>query len=404
MGDINKMIQWFKNREGKVSYNQNARLGPNSFDCSSAVYFALVDGGFIPAGSMGWTGSLQDTTLPPIANKISRAECRRGDIFLSKYWANDGHTGVFLDNGTIIHCNAYDNNIRSTVADGRMGPSPTEYYRLNNTTDSGGTYTGGSLVNAGKSISEENIRLIISAVKQYKIKPSFMIAQMFIESHWGDPSISIVGSKDNNWAGISEPFNVPSDLGIQMSRGSARPSGEGGYYVHFSTINDFFKAYAFILSKRNGLYNVEGSNSIEEYCKGLFRIGGANADYASTGYQNYYNMLITTYNTINQQNPGKLAQIDSSNGNNTNNQGGKTTMQCIYWRPSQTTAGQNNAYYFDGTSSKYLDHPDQIKIIEQIYKDNNGKDIPTYHFDGKTPWYTRIEQISGKKPVSGALG
>ncbi|MGM0155371.1 hypothetical protein IGK30_003237 [Enterococcus sp. AZ178] len=135
MGSINNMIQWFKDREGKVSYSQDGRLGPNSYDCSSAVYFALIAGGFIPEGSMGWTGSLHDTTLPPIAKKISRSECRRGDIFLSKYWANDGHTGVFLDNSTIIHCNAYDNNIRTTVADGRMGPSPTEYYRLNDTND-----------------------------------------------------------------------------------------------------------------------------------------------------------------------------------------------------------------------------------------------------------------------------
>lgn len=135
MGSINNMIQWFKDREGKVSYSQDGRLGPNSYDCSSAVYFALIAGGFIPEGSMGWTGSLHDTTLPPIAKKISRSECCRGDIFLSKYWANDGHTGVFLDNSTIIHCNAYDNNIRTTVADGRMGPSPTEYYRLNDTND-----------------------------------------------------------------------------------------------------------------------------------------------------------------------------------------------------------------------------------------------------------------------------
>ncbi|MGF1931541.1 hypothetical protein HED39_10585 [Enterococcus casseliflavus] len=226
MGSINNMIQWFKDREGKVSYSQSGRLGPNSYDCSSAVYFALAEGGFISFGSMGWTGSLHDTTLPSIAKKISREECRRGDIFLSKYWANDGHTGVFLDNATIIHCNAFDNNIRTTVADGRMGPVPTEYYRLNNADDE----------NKPDTESEE------------------------------------------------------------------------------------------------------------------------------------------------------------------------TTMQCIYWRPSQTTAGQNNAYYFDGTSSKFLDHPDQITIIERIYKDNNGKSIPTYHFDGKLPWYTRIEQISGKKPVAGALG
>lgn len=118
MGDINKMIQWMKDREGKVTYSQGNRGGPNSYDCSSAVYFALIAGGFIPSGSMGWTGSLHDTTLPPISTKIARSECRKGDIFLSKYWANDGHTGIFIDNQTIIHCSYGRNGIYTTPAAG----------------------------------------------------------------------------------------------------------------------------------------------------------------------------------------------------------------------------------------------------------------------------------------------
>ena len=59
-------------------------------------------------------------------------------------------------------------------------------------------YNLGSLVNAGKSISEQNIKRIIQHSKKYQLKPSFLIVQMFIESHWGDPNISIVGSIDNN--------------------------------------------------------------------------------------------------------------------------------------------------------------------------------------------------------------
>lgn len=54
-----------------------------------------------------------------------------------------------------------------------------------------------------------------------------MIAQMFVESHWGDPNTSLVGSVDNNWAGISLPFNIPADLQVNMSQGTARPSNEG---------------------------------------------------------------------------------------------------------------------------------------------------------------------------------
>lgn len=44
-------------------------------------------------------------------------------------------------------------------------------------------YNLGSLINAGKSISEQNINRIIQHSKKYQLKPSFLIAQMFIESH-----------------------------------------------------------------------------------------------------------------------------------------------------------------------------------------------------------------------------
>ena len=39
-------IQWFEARKGKVVYSMSARLGPNSYDCSSAVYLSLIAGGF----------------------------------------------------------------------------------------------------------------------------------------------------------------------------------------------------------------------------------------------------------------------------------------------------------------------------------------------------------------------
>ncbi|MHC5250460.1 phage tail tip lysozyme [Enterococcus sp. HY326] len=81
---------------------------------------------------------------------------------------------------------------------------------------------------------------------------------------------------------------------------------------------------------------------------------------------------------------------------------GETTMQCIYWRPNGK--GSSDGYYFDGTSAKYIAHGDEIVILKRIYKDNNGKDMPEYVFNGNLPWYTRLEQISGQKPVAGILG
>lgn len=179
-------------------------------------------------------------------------------------------------------------------------------------------YNGGSLNNDGYTLSQNNIRLVIKHAQKFNMKPSFLITQMFIESHWGDPDTSTVGSVDNNWSGISEPFEVPEDLNIKMRRGTARPSAEGGYYIHFETLEDFFKGYTFLLSNRNGIYKVQGATTIEDYCKGLFRIGGATSDYAASGYQHYYSLLVPTYNAIKEQNPGKLEEIDNSSSSDDN--------------------------------------------------------------------------------------
>lgn len=143
LGSIDKMIQWFRDREGKVTYSMTNRLGPNSYDCSSSVYFSLIAGGFLPAGSMGNTESLyglEGRLLQP----ITRGAVRRGDIFVSgikgSSGGSDGHTGIFLDNQTIIHATkseAYGiNGIVTTKAQGWMGDYsglPVYYYRITNT-------------------------------------------------------------------------------------------------------------------------------------------------------------------------------------------------------------------------------------------------------------------------------
>ena len=102
-GNLDQMVQWFRDRLGKVGYSQVNRLGPNSYDCSSAVYFSLIQGGFLPEGSMGWTGSLVGD-LTPIATQIPLEQASYGDIFNHHNGLDTDHTGVFLANNEIIHC------------------------------------------------------------------------------------------------------------------------------------------------------------------------------------------------------------------------------------------------------------------------------------------------------------
>lgn len=121
MSDLNKMIHWMTERKGKVTYSMNARLGPTSYDCSSAVYFALIAGGFLPAQTMGNTDSLfthleQANWKKVQPDATGSYPAKKGDIFI---WGQRGasggaagHTGIFIDdNDTIIHCNYGHNGI-----------------------------------------------------------------------------------------------------------------------------------------------------------------------------------------------------------------------------------------------------------------------------------------------------
>lgn len=121
MANLEKMIQWMIDRKGKVTYSMTARLGPTSYDCSSAVYLALINGGFLPPSTMGNTDTLfehlEKTGWKPLqAAKTGNYPAKKGDIFI---WGTrgassgaSGHTGIFIDDqDQIIHCNYGSNGI-----------------------------------------------------------------------------------------------------------------------------------------------------------------------------------------------------------------------------------------------------------------------------------------------------
>lgn len=107
-----KALEWFEQRKGKVRYSMSNRYGPNSYDCSSAVYSALVYAGIFDSGKMGTTATLAKDLTDKGWQKATTPQ--KGDIFL---WTagqhNDqyGHTGMFTSSDMIIHCNAGANGI-----------------------------------------------------------------------------------------------------------------------------------------------------------------------------------------------------------------------------------------------------------------------------------------------------
>ena len=137
MASTEKMIAWMEARRGKVTYSMAYRLGPNSYDCSSAVFNALIAGGFLPASTpIGNTESLYQLE-GKILTPITRSQVRRGDIFVAGYKGYSvnaaGHTGIFVSNSQIIHCSYSMNGIAVTQATGYMGDYsglPVYFYRI----------------------------------------------------------------------------------------------------------------------------------------------------------------------------------------------------------------------------------------------------------------------------------
>lgn len=146
MASTESLINWFKARQGKVTYSRSSRMGPNSYDCSSAVYFALIEAGFLPKGTaIGNTESLFRLE-GSLLKLISRSEAKRGDIFVSgkkgSSGGSNGHTGVFVSNNRIIHCTSGLNGIGETdAAGGWLGGPPTYCYRLPGSIDLSQYYT-----------------------------------------------------------------------------------------------------------------------------------------------------------------------------------------------------------------------------------------------------------------------
>lgn len=122
MASIDKMIKWMQDHHHSVCsarYSMTYRYGNPNYDCSSAVFYALIAGGFLPKNqTIGNTETLFALARAGKFKEIyNYKDVQRGDIFIrgGEGTSNgaDGHTGIFLAKDWIIHCN-YPNNGIST--------------------------------------------------------------------------------------------------------------------------------------------------------------------------------------------------------------------------------------------------------------------------------------------------
>ena len=435
--NMEQAIAWMEARRVKVTYSMDFRNGPNSYDCSSAVYYALLSAGAISAGWAVNTEYEHDWLIKngfKLIAENSVFSAQRGDIFI---WGKrgqsagaDGHTGIFVDSNNIIHCNYARNGItvdgylavaqasgnkyyyiyrppaQSTIPSSTAGKSldtlvqetlagkygngdvrktilGNQYQavmdRINGKTSAvqktdeelarevlagkhgngeerkrslGSRYDAvqkkvdellkkpaspqpapkveapkvtppkaeapvfaedGDLKFNGAILKKEVLNKILAKCKEHDILPSYAITILHYEGLWGT---SAVGKADNNWGGMTMPSNdlqITRPSGVVVTRGLARPSNEGGYYMHYASVDDFLTDWFWLLRK-DGSYKVSGAKTFSDSIKGMFKVGGAKYDYAASGFESYLVGASSRLKAIESEN-GSLTKFDAVSNN-----------------------------------------------------------------------------------------
>lgn len=104
--NLDKVMEWmFTAKKAGLEYSMHwkERVSDTAADCSSAVFRALMYGGFINKGT--WPGNTETLfqlgSERKIMYQIDESEIRYGDIFVAGYPGGsggaDGHTGFILN-------------------------------------------------------------------------------------------------------------------------------------------------------------------------------------------------------------------------------------------------------------------------------------------------------------------
>ncbi|HEL1952478.1 TPA: glucosaminidase domain-containing protein [Streptococcus suis] len=429
--NLETSIRWMSDRVGKVSYSMDYRNGPNSYDCSSAVYYALMAGGAISAGWAVNTEYMHDWLIRNgyvlvAENKPFNAQ-RHDVCILGKRGYSSGaggHVVIFVDNVNVIHCNyarngitidnynqvhrgmyyylyrpanqpsisnkSLDQLVKETLAgvhgngDARKASLGNQYEpvmavingkatapkktvdqlaqeviagkhgngearkqslgadypavqkrvtellkkqsseplngqevkqvaetKISQTEPTGQATAGkeeGDLSFNGAILKKSVLDVILAKCKEHNILPSYAITVLHFEGLWGT---SAVGKADNNWGGMtmtSNDLQITRPSGVIVTRGLARPSNEGGYYMHYASVDDFLTDWFYLL-RAGGSYKVSGAKTFSEAVKGMFKVGGAVYDYAASGFDSYIVGASSRLKAIESEN-GSLDKFD----------------------------------------------------------------------------------------------
>ena len=222
---MDKVIEWFQQRQGRVSYSMDYRNGPNSYDCSSAIYHALIYAGILPQGFRIGNTETEFVDLPKFGFQRIEADAngyiptQRGDIFI---WGKqgytlgaNGHTGIYLDSDNIIHCAYAYNGIHTDNHDDLARVNNTQYLTIFR-------YTGKPQNAPAPAPQPEAIDDVINIGSHFKIAKSMRVAEVNIHEDRRELKIDELCPRGFTWA----ENGVPAGWAVKVDGDGYKIDGE----------------------------------------------------------------------------------------------------------------------------------------------------------------------------------
>lgn len=222
---MDRVIQWFQERQGRVSYSMINRNGPSSYDCSSSVYHALIYAGILPQGFRIGNTETEFVDLPKFGFQRIEADIngyiptQRGDIFIwgKQGYTNgaDGHTGVFIDQNNIIHCAYGYNGIHTDNHDWLAGINGVQDLTIFR-------YTGKPQNVPAPAPYVEKIDDEINVGSHFKFNQTFTVAETRINDERKEARINELCPVGFTW----EENGVPADWLVKVDNDGFRIGDE----------------------------------------------------------------------------------------------------------------------------------------------------------------------------------
>ena len=222
---MDKVIEWFQQRQGRVSYSMINRNGASSYDCSSSIYHALIYAGILPAGFRIGNTETEFVDLPKFGFQRIEADAngyiptQRGDIFI---WGKQGytngaggHTGIYLDNDNIIHCSYGYNGIHTDNHDWLAGINGVQDLTIFR-------YTGKPQNAPAPQPTLEAIDDVINIGSHFKFPQALQVAEVNINDGRRELKIDALCPRGFTW----EENGLPANWAAKVDSDGYKVEGE----------------------------------------------------------------------------------------------------------------------------------------------------------------------------------